>query len=709
MASSQPFPAMRARFGRYELDLNSRELFCSGIRLPIQDKPFQILRLLLEAEGQAVSREQIRAALWPDDTFVDFEHGVNTAVKKLRQALDDSAENPRFIETLPRVGYRFLVPVEWEESTPLGKSSGVVTMPSPAPLPGPHEPGPHLVVPPRQGKMLWMLPVAAAAVVVLAGGLWYLNRPLPPPSITGYTQLTHDGQPKFPAATDGTRLYYTQVSPRSIKEVGVNGGEAAQVPLAVRGSKLWLSDVSADGSTALVISYDTEPFSLLATPMLGGAIQHVANGEKGVFSPDGRSLIYCTESGDITLARRDGSEPRKVANSPGAGSFRWSPDGRVIRFANGHTLWEMSSDGSGLHRLLPDWPQHSPCCGRWTPDGHFFLFVLFNTDSNGSQIWALDERRRLFLRVRTQPIQLTVGPGIWWSLVPSADGKRIFASGSTPRGELSRIDLKTGGLQPFLGGISAEYLSFSADGKSIAYVTFPDGILWAADRDGSHRVQLTEMPDRAAVPHWSPDSKQIAFTVFNTEGRSLGYVVSTDGRKPKRILPDEREDQTDPRWSPDGTKILYARGNRSTKEGEDLRILDLASRQVQVVPGSKGKWAHSWSADGRYIAALDHNAQSALQIFDSKAQRWSSLSTETDGQYLNFSRDNRFIYFLRYGAVQGVYRIPVTGGKVEQVVDMKDWHLTGQFMASMTLDPTDSPLVLREVGGNDIYALSFQE
>ena len=132
MASSRSFPAVRARFGRFQLDLNSRELFSSGTRVPLQDKPLQILRLLLEAEGQVVSRDQIRAALWPEDTFVDFEHGVNTAVKNPRQALEDSADNPEYIETLPRVGYRFLVPVEWEDGNTSRRARGVVTMPHPA-------------------------------------------------------------------------------------------------------------------------------------------------------------------------------------------------------------------------------------------------------------------------------------------------------------------------------------------------------------------------------------------------------------------------------------------------------------------------------------------------------------------------------------------------------------------------------------------------
>ena len=102
-----------ARFDRFHVDLSSGELLRSGERVPIQEKPLQVLRLLLEAEGNVVTREQLRSALWPADTFVDFEHGVNTAVKKLRQALEDSADNPRFVETLPKFGYRFISPVEW--------------------------------------------------------------------------------------------------------------------------------------------------------------------------------------------------------------------------------------------------------------------------------------------------------------------------------------------------------------------------------------------------------------------------------------------------------------------------------------------------------------------------------------------------------------------------------------------------------------------
>src|SRR5260370_19160317 len=103
-----------ARFDSFQVDLSSNELFRSGVRVPIQEQPFQVLRLLLEAEGKVVTREQLCGALWPENTFVDFEHGVNTTVKKLRQALEDSAERPRFVETLPKFGYRLIIPAEWE-------------------------------------------------------------------------------------------------------------------------------------------------------------------------------------------------------------------------------------------------------------------------------------------------------------------------------------------------------------------------------------------------------------------------------------------------------------------------------------------------------------------------------------------------------------------------------------------------------------------
>src|SRR5215472_749102 len=112
MSPSNSFPTC-ARFDQFRVDLSSGVLQRSGVRVPVQAQPLQVLRLLLRADGKVVTREELRRVLWPEDTFVDFELGVNTAVKKLRQALADPADRPKFIETLPKIGYRFLVPVEW--------------------------------------------------------------------------------------------------------------------------------------------------------------------------------------------------------------------------------------------------------------------------------------------------------------------------------------------------------------------------------------------------------------------------------------------------------------------------------------------------------------------------------------------------------------------------------------------------------------------
>ena len=116
------------RFGPFELDLVTGELRRSGLRLSLQDQPFRILALLVRRPGELVTREQLRGALWPDEVFVDVEHGLNVGIAKLRRALGDTAETPRYVETLERRGYRFVAPVEVVDAA----ASGGRTSPPPA-------------------------------------------------------------------------------------------------------------------------------------------------------------------------------------------------------------------------------------------------------------------------------------------------------------------------------------------------------------------------------------------------------------------------------------------------------------------------------------------------------------------------------------------------------------------------------------------------
>jgi DNA-binding winged helix-turn-helix (wHTH) protein len=119
------------RFGLFELDLVARELRKSGVRIKLQDQPFQILAMLLKRPSEIVTREELQKRLWPEDTFVDFDLSLNSAVKKLRQALSDDSENPRFIETLYRRGYRFIGPVNGSSlhSATLGSAESVSAPP----------------------------------------------------------------------------------------------------------------------------------------------------------------------------------------------------------------------------------------------------------------------------------------------------------------------------------------------------------------------------------------------------------------------------------------------------------------------------------------------------------------------------------------------------------------------------------------------------
>jgi DNA-binding winged helix-turn-helix (wHTH) protein/WD40 repeat protein len=705
------------RFDDVEVHEREFSLVKAGKALAVEPKAFRALLFLLHNPQRLISKEDLLNSVWGDAAVT--EGSLTRCIWLLRRTLGDDTNQPRYIETVATVGYRFVCKVEVSEDG-LGNvpwSGGVVEVnqnggilravaePETQVQRATHgetvlasEPGSRV----RKSRRLL---VSAIAAMGLAGAVWYLQRPLPPPRVTGYNQITHDGRSKGVGGTDGTRLYFSYISPPSVAQVGVNGGEIVPLPITVPGVDNFLVDLSRDGSNTLIQAFPSN--SLWIVPLLGGHARRLGKG-RGAFSPDSTSVVYSENvTGEIFVVHSDGSEPRRLAPpGPFASDLGWSPDGKVIRFNRSGLLWEMASDGSGLHQLLPGWHEQGvQCCGNWTPNGPFYVFNL-TSPSTRSQIWALDERHGLIRRPPSLPTALTTGPIRWGAAIPSRDGKKIFADGVTPRGEASRIDPKTGGIQPILGGISAEFVTYSSDGKAVAYVSFPEGVLWKADQDGSNRIQLTSPPIVAVTPRWSPDSKQIVFSDFRFQSQEI-YVVSPEGGSLQKLLPKEYEHCLDANWSPDGTKVVFAWERLPTSERE-LRILDLPSQRIDAVPGSTGVFSPRWSPDGRYIAALTRDA-SKLEIFDLKMQRWMMLVADGGERFPSFSRDSRFIYFLRAGRDQGVFRIPVTGGKPERVADLRDFHLTGVYGFSMSLDPTDAPMVLRDAGSDDIYALTLEE
>jgi WD40 repeat protein len=377
-------------------------------------------------------------------------------------------------------------------------------------------------------------------------------------------------------------------------------------------------------------------------------------------------------------------------------------------------IWEISSSGSGLHEVMLSWHNYSAaCCGKWTPDGKLFLFIA------DGQIWGLDERRGLFRRLPEEPIPLTQGPirwggplpgnyfpgEFWGGPIPSKDGSRIFALGLSPRGELSRFDSKTKQFQPFLGGISAQGIAYSKDGKSMAYVSYPEGLLWKANSDGSNPVQLTDPPLQAFMPRWSPDGNQISFAGNYPGPSGAFYIVSSDGGVPQKFLAQDQHLDGFLTWSPDGHHLA---GTSTSADGKFvLVIVNLDTRKDTIIPGSDGLFEPRWSPDGRYIAAADFGGR--LKVLDLKTGGWLELTQKNIADCPEWSGDSNFIYYRRVTGKPGIYRIHISGGKEEKIVDLKDWHDAGWFGRYVGLDQTNAPLLLRDIGSEDIYALTLDQ
>jgi eukaryotic-like serine/threonine-protein kinase len=518
--------------------------------------------------------------------------------------------------------------------------------------------------------------------------------------ISDYTQITHDGQASALRGTDGTRLYTDRGF--GIGEVAISGGDIAPVPVGV--SDPVLMDVSPDGSKLLVASLTgATKFShpLWTASILGSSLQYLAVGNDASWSPDGSFVAYSTADGEIFAIRSDGTGAHKLASVGGLAYFlSWSPDGTTIRFTKDDSLWEISSNGSNLHSLLPNWKGYA-CCGHWTPDGSLFFF-----NSNG-QIWAHDERRGLFHRSPPEPIQLTSAPIRWGNAIASKDGKRIFVTGSTPRGELVRFDSQTKQFQPYLTGFSADNVSFSKDGKLVAFTTYPDGTLWRANLDGSNRIQLSHAPIHPVLPRWSPDGTQILFFDSSSVDHDKAYLVSSAGGTPRRLLPDDNGYETDPNWSPDGTKVAFSTSPGGGADPKSvINILDLNTHQVSTLPGSVGLFSPRWSPDGRSIAAVRMNS-TTLNIFDIATQHWSTPYKGVVA-YQDWSQDGRSIYFMNFQEHPAVFRLRLADGAVDQIADLKDLNYTGNTGMWMGIDPTDAPLFLRNMGTRDVYALTLE-
>jgi DNA-binding winged helix-turn-helix (wHTH) protein/Tol biopolymer transport system component len=699
------------RFGPFALDPTNRELRKRGHLIRLRPQALAALLLLTERAGQIVSREEIHQHIWGNDTFVDFERGINFSINQIRAALGDDADKPRFVETIPRRGYRFIADIERSlaEEMPLPP---VETAP-------PAKSG-------RWGTRLYFRLAMLGAVIIALGApaVWKTaSRTSATPRVVRFTKLTNDGQRKIgPLVSDGVRVYFEEWlpdGPSTIAQVSIKGGEV--IPLSVPLKGPFLLDLSKDGTELLMATNDGPGgSSIWVQPVAGGSphrvgtvlTQYAEFASDGIvpdagFGADDTSVVY-NQGNAVYTVNRDGSSPRKLfAVENVAYHLRFSPDARLLRFSeydpitDEMTVMGASVDGTGLHKLFQG------CCGDWTPDGRSFIFLRRSNDR--LDLWALPEATKFnWQKWDDKPTQLTAGPVDLKYPLPSKDGKEIFAVGVSPHVEVIRYDSHTHEFVPYLSGISAEGLAFSHDGKWMAYTSYPDGILWRSRVDGSERLRLTLPPMRASMPRWSPDGMQIAFNATLPGAPWNIYVISSTGGSAERVLPSDQS-QADVGWSPDGKSLVFGSAEEPSRA---IYILDISSRRISTLPGSRGFFSPHWSPDGRYISGTVIATQE-LMLFDVSTKEWTKVC-DGDVGYPMWSDGGKYLYFEHFPKGQflnyDIVRLRMIDRMIENIAGLENVGRlpTGTAGAWFGLAPDDSPLIARDISSQEIYALEME-
>ena len=711
------------RFSTFELNLQTGELRQQGQKLKLQEQSFLVLAALLERPGEVVTREELRSKLWPVDTFVDFDHSLNAAIKRLRDALGESADRPIFIETLARRGYRFIAPVVQDGAPQVEASS-----PKAAVRPSPEDT--VQVAKPRAagGKKLWKIAVPAALLIIaLLGILTWLARPLPPARVLNTNQITHDGVPKQEVIlTDGSRLYFIETNGARafLAQASVIGGDTSVI--ATPFPNIGLMDISPDHSQLLarnLVGTDLEA-QFWTLPLAGGSARPLPDliGHSGVWSRDGRQFAFA-KGPDIYLANADGTSSRKLITvSDSAYWIRFSPDGSRLRFTLAHqgdspSIWEVRVDGTDLHPALKglNGPA-SECCGVWSADGRYYLFVrsvsgrrfIRNVSGHRDDVWAQRESRDFPHRF-SSPFQLTTGPMSFGPPVLALDGTRLFAEGVLRRGELVRYDRRSQRFTPFLAGISAGELDFSRDGRWVAYVKYPERTLWRSRIDGTERQQLTDAPVAAFLPRWSPDGIQIAYVDLQSGQPWKIFLISAQDGTAQELV-GGKDAVADPNWSPDGKRICFGRSPYSAASTKKIDVIDLSSKQISTIPGSDDLYSPRWSPDGQYLAALSADSKK-LMLYDFKTQKWTEWIDEPGAiGFPTWSHDGRYLYYDNTSTENPAFlRAKVGRTRPELLIDLRDMHRYGKYgWAWSGLAPDDSALLVRDVSTDEIYSLEVE-
>jgi Tol biopolymer transport system component/DNA-binding winged helix-turn-helix (wHTH) protein len=726
------------RFGIFELDRRTGELRKHGVKLKLQDQPVKILALLLEHPGELVTREDIQKRLWPEQTYVDFDNAINSAVRKLRDALGDSSENPRYVETLPRRGYRFIAPVsvanhasEEDRLTVYGEMASIQTgreIESPG-------------CPSRINQLRrWRRPrpaTAVAIILVLLGGVSLLflrirsnNRAMPISTSPLTSSLGSESFPSF--SPDGNYIAFTWNGPRQdnwdiyVKLIG--GGEPSRLTSApaIDISPAW----SPDGrQIAFLRPLSQQISAVMVVPVLGGVekkLTETPNFDLHTGRPlsPPRLLAWSHDAEWLVIAESTvpGGGTDLVAYSVSTGNRRrltdahaqygdvdpaFSPDGRMVAFTRRETI-----DVSDLYVLAvggdlrPTGPPKRITSDHrrtgqpaWSSDGRTLIFASNRGGTSGLWRVPVDATRP------PEPVPFA-GDGAA-SPVLSQDGQRLAYVRSISDSNIWKVNVPAPGRpvgQPVkLIASSAidEMPHVSRDGK-VAFCSSRSGSreIWVESNDGSPPVQLTSFGQHSGTPRWSPDGTQIAFD-SNVSGVFQIYVVSAEGGRPRLVTPGSSESVI-PSWSRDGQWIYYCSARTGRRE---IWKVSLTADNPQQVTRNGGYAAfESWSGRWLYYKGLDLAGPLwRIPIGGGTAEQLPG--TETLGRHFDVS--GKGIYFYRprkTGSTVAMYRFET--GTIETV-----FMLPTNAGMGLAVSPDDQQILYSQIdySGSNIMVVDHYQ
>ena len=609
---TQPQSQTRLAFGPFEVNAAAEELLKGGARIRLPGQPFQILLLLLAHPGDVVTREQLRDQIWSEGTFVDFEHGLNAAMNKLRRILGDSADNPRYIETIAGRGYRFIGTVEHRSFTP-----SLISTPS---QPRDETPAARRRFYPAAGAWTW-------AAIATCFGIWGATRLLkkPPATLAPVLQFVISPPP-------GT--FFSPPISRQSFAISPDGKRLAFTASGLDGSKVWIRDLAAGSSR----------------PVAG------TDGAWTVFwSPDSRSIFYSAKQ-TIKQANLETGFSRSFATLPMMTvSGTWRSNDDLLLYLGPAASYEISTKTGGTQKLPGSgmrWAQFLPGTDRFlhvvydSAIGHYRAYASNFTSHESVPLMETDSRVQyapprqpsepgylLFIRggsLLAQPFDAThlrlmgepfalaqnviyYRPTASACFSVSTNGILVYQSGF-PLSELRWYDraghvVRTTNTAPFSGTVR-----ISPDGHHVAADVWSSdsGVrnIWVFDENGRESRRLTYPPAAYRRPVWSPDGRRIAFGFSHSATPLLASMNTDDSGKIQQFLNDDAVKQmpanqiqipTD--WSRDGRYIAY-----DTSLGEEERevwLLDVTSNKiVPLLQNGSSQWGAAFSPDGRQIAFI---------------------------------------------------------------------------------------------------------